>query len=175
MSFQRIILTSEGLRQYKTNLGAVNSPSLRELFLQAPPSNHVTAEFALGVAIDLLGMEAAIGFVRNVPMVLVSWVHLIEMHGWDRNLREYDLQVNLLMNAIKTTINSQGIHPLKREDAAFAMIQKYCGDNKTLETALVTSLLIHKGLELPWALVATLPQNCTGDTYGVWTGAHATK
>jgi len=176
VSFQRIVITSEGLRQYKPSCPPMNPHPLRQFLDQVPASSHVTAEYALGVAIDLIGMESAFTFVRTAPMVLVSWVHLIETHGWGNNLRESDLQVNLLMNAIKTVSGATGLTGLRREEAAYGMIRQTSGGNAALEHALVTSLILNKGLDLPWALVATLPSNVlNGETFGVWAGSHLGK
>lgn len=176
MSFERIVLTAAGLRQYKPACPPMNPHPLRQFLDQVPPSSHVTAEYALAVAIDLIGMETAFTFVRTAPMVLASWVHLIETHGWGNNLRDGDLQVNLLMNAIKTTSGCTGLGGLKREESAYGMIRQASQGNAALEHALVTSLILNKGLELPWALVATLPSNVTnGDTFGVWSGSHLGK
>jgi hypothetical protein len=176
VTFERIVVTSEGMRKYKLSSPPMNPHPLQRFIDQVPPSSHVTAEFALAVAIDLIGMETAFTFVRTAPMVLASWVHLIETHGWGNNLRESDLQVNLLMNAIKTTSAITGLQGLKREEAVYGMIRQSSQGCAALEHALVTSLILNKGLELPWALVATLPSNVTnGETFGVWSGSHLGK
>lgn len=173
MSFQRIVLTAQGLRNYERAHPPLNPHPLQKIIDQVLPAAHVSPEFALTVAMDLLGMEHAFGFVRANPLVLTTWVHLLETHGWGNNLREQDIQVNLLMNAIKTVVNCQGLPPLKAEQEVFAMIQNLSQGDIQLENALITSLILHKGLELPWALVATLPANAvSGSDYGVFKGSH---
>lgn len=139
---------------------------LQNILNIAKPTAHVTPEFALAVAMDLMGAETAIDFARKSPLVLTVWATLLESHGWGNNLRAQDLQVTLLLNAIKLTVADAQRSSLALEQDVYAIIKKVSQGDTALETALIQSLILHKGMALPWSLVASLPQD--PKAYGIW-------
>lgn len=172
MSFQRIILTSAELRSYKPTLPILKPHPLQALFDKARPTGHVTAEFAFAVAADLLGLDQALVYVKATPAILSCWIQLVEEHGWNQHLEEKDLQINLILNAIKITAANENLADARKEARIYELITNISGDNKALEHALVSGLILNRGRDLPWALVATLPPDASAERFGVWSNKH---
>lgn len=170
MSFQRVILTPEQLRHFKPNFPPLNPHPLQSVLDVTQPTSHVDAEFGFAVAIDLMGLDAALMFVKAAPTVLTAWLRLIENHGWNPGLRESDLQVSLILNAIKIVAASSGSHALKREERAYELIRQMTPNNPTLEQSLIQSLILNKAMDLPWTVNVPMPPKGSTDVFGTWTG-----
>jgi hypothetical protein len=172
MSFQRVILNAEELRVYKPAFPPLKPHPLQNLLDQAQPSKHVTAEFAFAVAVDMMGLDVALNFVQTAPVILNTWIGLIESHGWNRNLKQHDLQINLIVNAIKFYILTQKFNSNVRESETYAIIEATAKGNARLKMALISALILNKGLDIPWVLVANLPANASSEFFGVWSNEH---
>lgn len=172
MSLHRIVLTASELRAYKPACPEMNPHPAQAVLDKTYSTSHVTAEFAFAVAVDLLGLETALTFVRETPLVLAAWVNQIETYGWGNHLRTQDLQINLLLNAIKITarvsVGLDRVPPAVLEQAAHKLIQKVSAGDKELDVALTTSLLLNKGLEIPWGLVTNVSTDPKDTSYGVF-------
>jgi hypothetical protein len=172
MTFQRVVLTAKELREYRPAFPTLDPHPLKTILESAHPTVRVSADFAFAVAIDLMGLDLALDFVRKTPAVLTSWITLIETHGWGGNLKQYDLQINLLLNAIKQSVARQQLSAPERETSAYQLIRTVAKNNVRLENALVSGLILNKGLDLPWVLSATLPRPPFNENFGVWTDLH---
>ena len=172
MSFQRVILTAEELRNYKPAFPPLKPHPLQAILDQAQPAKHVTAEFAFAVAVDMMGLDIALNFVQTAPIVLNTWINLIESHGWNRNLKQHDLQINLMVNAIKFYILAHSFSTNVREGETYAIIEATAKGNARLKMALISALILNKGLDIPWVLVANLPANASSEIFGLWSNEH---
>lgn len=168
MSFQRIILTPKELRNYKPLFPELKPHPLQSILDQTKASPHVTPSFAFSVAIDLIGLDHTLEYVKGAPSVLNAWVRLLETFGWDSDLSQTDIQISFVLNAIKQNSNATGLEGLKREEHAYGLIKSFAKENVNLETALVRSLILNKALDVPFTLIVHLPTEGNLGSFGVW-------
>lgn len=161
MSFVRVALSSSKLPGYVPGLPLDLTPHPAQAAVDATlGTGHVTPTFAFAVAADLLGLEFALHAVREQPLLLATWVTLIETHGWGNNLREMDLQISLLANAIKVLVRPQApTDDLRLEGLIYNKIVEVAQGDQSAQDQLVEYLISGKGMTMPWALVIpVLPQ-----------------
>lgn len=165
MSLQRIILTPEQVRNHLLTVPPIGSGAI--VMVEAR-TRHLTNSQILSLAMDLLGPMLTIHLVKELPEVLVPWGSILEDYGWGPSVRPIDLQMSLLVNAIKAIATRGVSNPLEAEGRVFALIKKIAESNHELENALVSSLVINKGFTLPWALVIPMPVDPTDTSFGIW-------
>lgn len=169
MSLQRIILTSKELREFKPTVPVRESGLFNDVLATARSGRHATPHFAVGVAIDLLGLDLVRHFLSLPagPEIVLGWTASIEQHGWGPDLKPIDLQTNLILNAIKATVVNRGLSDLQQEGEAYKQIQRVADESHPLNHALVQSLILNKGLGIPWSLTTHVGRDGSYGVFGI--------
>lgn len=129
-------------------------------------TRHLTNSLIIDLALTLLGPELTMRFIQEAPQVLIPWGQALEEAGWSFGARKIDLQMTLLVAGIKACVSGRNaIRPLDREAEAYELIKQIAGLDVDLGGALTGSLLLEKGIELPWTLIIDVGTN---DDWGIW-------
>lgn len=163
MSLQRIVLTPEQVRGHKLSFPPIGQGAI---VMVDAKTRHLTNSLIIDLALTLLGPELTMRFVQEAPQVLIPWGQVLEEAGWSFGARKIDLQVTLIIAGIKACVSGRNaIRTLDREAEAYELIKQIVGVDVALGNALTNSLLLEKGIELPWTLIVDVGPN--GD-WGTW-------
>lgn len=171
MSLQRIFLTQMDLRNYQPSLPVEQIPAFGQVLSQAKGARHVSPAMALSVAVDLLGMERVSNLIAGGGVrVLDSWISVVEDHGWSMHNRPKDIQTNLFLNGVKSValVVAPNADSLRLQGVVTELVDRMIVPTHPLHYALVTSLVLNKGMDTPWTLITNVQLGEPESNYGIY-------
>lgn len=154
MSFQPIDWRSEQLRTFIQNGPNIEIRPLMVLVGDTTGTHHVTANKALTVAIELLGLTRVHEFIRRDRNVASAWMVLIEDFGWgdDPSSVHRNLQLTLLVNAIKHVVRKENPgNRLKAEELTTGLMQ-VLELGADVEYKMIDHLFLRGNYDVPWTI-----------------------
>ncbi|QVD49386.1 hypothetical protein LUCX_316 [Xanthomonas phage vB_XciM_LucasX] len=157
MAIQRIKLTPAEVRSAIDKLHVVNLSFAQSAIAAAPDKSHVSAEQAVMMAIELLGLTRVIELIKRNGDVVIIWMTVLEEIGWGRGSVNADVQFSILTNSIKSVVNREAATDLKKQELVVQLI-KTLDIELSWETFIVQKLLSDKQINIPWVVL------CSNDT-----------
>lgn len=114
----------------------------------------------LAVAAQAMGLEHATELLKRSPRVREIWELLVTDWLGNRALRNSDLQMDLIYNAVSAVIAHEQHNAGQRNSAALALLE-FIGGNNSLYLKAINQTFLWKWLDIPWIQKTPLPDDPT--------------